>query len=226
VLIIIGRTILIFVALLVCMRLMGKRQLGELELPELVVAVLISDIAAQPLFNQDVPILHGLLPVAVLLLCELGIAALNMRFPKVRALMFGKPSIVISEGKIVQSEMRHNRFTLDELHEELRRQAVTDISTVKYAILETSGILNIVLYPSENAVTPSQLGLEVPDAGIPIIVIGDGRIMSRNLHLCGKNENWLKKELERRGVPDPRQVYIMSVFPDGEIYFARKEQKK
>lgn len=219
-LIIILRTIIVFAVLLFSMRLMGKRQLGELELSELVVAVLISDIAAHPLQDIGIPIMNGLIPAIVLLCCELIISGLAMKNPKIRLLLYGKPSILISEGCIDQQEMRRNRFTIDELYEELRKHAVMDISKVKYAILETAGTLSVIQFPAECPVTPSQLGIQVEDSQTPVIIINDGRIMTENLQSSGKSEKWLKSELRNRGARDPRDVYLMSLDASGKIYYA------
>lgn len=222
--VIIVRTIIVFAVLVVTMRLMGKRQLGELELSELVVAVLISNFAAHPLQDIAIPIMNGLLPALVLLCCELILSGIALRYPKARAVMYGKPSILIAEGMIDQNEMHSNRFTLDELHEELRKQGVMDISKVKYAILETDGTLNVVQFPAETPVTPAQLGLDVDDPGKPAIVINDGRVMTDNLIGCGKNEAWLNKELKRRNMKSSKDVYLLSIDAMGQIYFSEKQR--
>lgn len=224
--VIIVRTIIVFTVLVVAMRFMGKRQLGELELSELVVAVLISNFAAHPLQDIAIPIMNGLIPAVVLLCCELIMSGIAMRSKKARVLMYGKPSILIAEGAIDQNEMRSNRFTLDELHEELRKQGIMDISKVKYAILETDGTLNVVPFPAETPVTPSQLGMDVDDPGKPVIVINDGRVMSDNLLKNGKNEGWLKKELKQRNIKNAKDVYLMSIDDMGQIYFAEKQRGK
>jgi uncharacterized membrane protein YcaP (DUF421 family) len=128
------------------MRLMGKRQLGELELPELVVAVLIADLASHPLQDIGIPLINGLLPIIILFCCETLLSGVAMKHVKLRNLLFGKPCFLIEKGKINQAEMRKNRFTLDELTEELRSGGITDISLVEYAVLETNGQLNSLLF--------------------------------------------------------------------------------
>lgn len=224
--IIIIRTILVFAVLLFSLRMMGKRQLSELELSELVVAILISDLAAQPLQDIGIPIINGLIPVVVLLCCELLISGLTMKYPKARQALYGKPSMLVVNGRIDQTEMRRNRFTLDELYEELRKQSIMDISIVKYAILETGGTLNVIEFPAEAPVTPSQLGIEVEDAGSPVILINDGRVMTKNLVGCGKDENWLSRELRRRGAGAASEVYLMSIDALGRIYYAPRQKER
>ena len=216
------RTVIVYITILLALRLMGKRQLGQLELSELVVAFLISDLAANPLQNTNMPIHHGLLPVAVLLCCELLISALIMKSTFFRALICGKPSILVEKGVICEREMRKNRFTLDELAEELRNQGITDISKLEYAVLETDGSLNAILFPSEQAVTPSQLGIDAPFGGYTTIIINDGKLLEKNLKLMGKDKKWLDRELKRRGAKSTGDVYILTVNNAGGIYYQPK----
>lgn len=225
-LIVLIRTLIVFFVLLAAMRLMGKRQLGELEINELVIAILIANFAAHPLQDIAIPLMNGLLPIIILLCCELIISGLVLKSPRARVAICGKPSILVANGKIDQREMQKNRFTLDELAEELRNQSVVDISTIQYAVLETDGKLNVILYPSERPVCPSQLGLEVPNATYPIIVINNGELMKNNLRLTGRDENWLNAELKRRSVKRISDVYYMTVDTLGNIYFAKKETAK
>lgn len=213
------RTIIIFAALLTAMRLMGKRQLGELELSELVVAVLISNIAAHPLQDIGTPLMNGLLPIVILLCCELLVSGAIVRSVKVRQILCGKPCFIVTDGIIDQKEMKKNRFTLDELFEELRNQGVLDVRTVKYAILETDGRLNTVLFPAEQPATAKQMGIDPPDKGYPMVIINNGRLMSRNLSLCGRDEAWLRSELEKRGVSRVNDVYLMTMNSEEDIYF-------
>jgi len=219
------RTFIIYIALLGAMRLMGKRQLGELELSELVITVLISDIAAHPLQDIGIPLMNGLLPVVLLFCCELIISGVIVKSNKAKEFLCGKPSFLIVNGVINQQEMKKNRFTPDELAEELRTQSMLDISKIKFAILETDGRLNIVLFPSERAVTARQLSIETDDSGYPVIIINNGKVIPNNLRLCGRDENWLHKELAARKVKSVKDVYLMSLNEAGQIYFAKSEGK-
>ena len=132
------RTLIVYLALLVCLRLLGKRQLGEMELSEFIVASLIADLASNPLQDIGMPLLNGLIPVVTLFCCELAISTLTMHSVRLRAFLFGKPSLLIEHGRILQKEMGRNRFTLDELMQELRAIGVRDIATIEYAFLETN----------------------------------------------------------------------------------------
>jgi len=213
------RTIIVYFFILLTLRLMGKRQLGELELSELVVALLISDIAATPIQEPNMPILNGLLPVVVLLCCEVALSICLMKNLRLRSFVCGKPSILVENGRIIQKEMRKNRFTIDELAEELRMQGVTDISKIQYAVLETNGQLNTILFPAEQPLTPAQIGIAVPPSGYTTIIINDGRVIDRNLEITGHNRAWLSAELKKRGGLSPDKVYILTVNSAGEIYY-------
>jgi len=220
------RTIVIFVALVIFLRLLGKRQLRELELSELVVSILVADISSVPLQNPDLPLSYGLLPSATLFICEFLLSLLAMKSVRFRKLCCGTPCFLIEQGKINQTAMRKCRFTVDELAEELRSSNVTDFSSVEYAVLETDGSLNVILYPEFRTLSPRDLQIAPEDCGYATVVIEEGVLLSENLKRCGYDEAWLKKELSRRGCGSIRQVYAMICFGDGKIYFAEKEGKR
>ena len=219
------RTIMIYTALLVSMRLMGKRQLGEMELSEFVVASLIADLASHPLQDVGIPMINGLVPIVTLFCCELLIAGLTLKSVRLRALLFGKPSMLIVRGQICQKEMRANRFTADELMQELRRQGMFDLSQVEYAILETDGRLNAIPFPAAQPPTAAQLKVEVPDDGSALIVVSEGRVIGANLKRLGLDTDWLAQELERKGAASPKEVYLMTVNHSGQSYLAKKEAR-
>ena len=206
------RTLIIYLTLLACMRMMGKRQLGELELSELVVAVLISDMAAIPLQDIGIPLLNGLLPVFTLFCCEYLISGVIMHSIPLRKVLCGKPSILVKNGVVLREAMRKNRFTLDELCEELRGQNVTDISKVQYAILETDGKLNAILFPAERPVSAGQMGLQPEITDYPLIVINDGKLLPQNLRSAGRDERWLLKEIHSRGAQRSHHLKVQFFF--------------
>ena len=220
------RTVIVFFLLIGSIRIMGKRQLGELEPLELVVAVLISNLASQPLQDTGTPLIYGIVPVLTLLACQLLISALSVRSPDFRRVVSGKPSVLIDNGVIVQSEMKKCRLSVDELYVELRINGVTDISQVRHAILETDGTLSVLPYAKFSPATPEQLNISAPDGGLPVSVINEGRVMRENLDLLGKTEKWLMGEIRKRGASSPKEVYTMTVDSQGRIYYAMKEGKR
>ena len=211
--IILIRTLIIFLALIVAMRLMGKRQLGELELSELVVAVLIADIASIPLQNPSLPLSYGLIPLLVLFCCELIFSGLTYKSIHLRKLLYGRPNFIIERGRIAQQAMHRNRFTLDELTQELRNQGILDIASVEYAVLETNGQLNIILAPAQQPVTAEQMHMETEDTGYFCILI----------KRMGRDERWLQKQVQQRGAQCIADVYLLMMNDAGQIYFAAKE---
>ncbi len=219
------RTAIVYVFLLCALRLMGKRQLGELELSELIVAVLISDLATQPMINRNISVFEGLVPVITLLVIEFVISVMTFHSVKLRRLIFGTPSIIIKDGKIIQKAMRANRVSLDELSEAMRSGGITDISKIRYAILETDGEINFLPYASAQPATPEDMGLSAEDKGLPHIVISRGRIIENNLNICGRSRAWLLREIKRRGADSPEKVYCMSVDDAGNVYFLPNEEK-
>lgn len=224
--IVILRTAIIYFTLLAAMRIMGKRQLGEMELSEFVVASLIADLASHPLQDVGIPMTNGLVPIFTLFCFEILIAGLSMKSIRLRTLLFGRPSILVTRGAIDQKEMRLNRFTADELLQELRNQGMFDLSQVEYAILETSGRLNVIPYPAEQPPTASQLGVEVPDGGCPLIVVSEGRVIGKNLKRLGRSAEWLREELRQKGHGEAKDIYLMTVNQTGQEYIAEKEAQE
>lgn len=221
--IVLVRTLVIYFALLITMRLLGKRQLGEMELSEFVLAALIADLAAHPLQDIGIPLINGLVPILTLFCCEVLISGATLKSVRLRSLFFGRPSVLILRGKVIQRELRKNRFSLDELMQELRNQGVLDISKIEYGILETDGRLNVILYASESPVTPAMLNIETSRDAYPAIIINDGHVMETNLRHLGRDMNWLTKQLNERGVHSPSDVFLMTLNKIGQIYYAAKE---
>ena len=217
------RVIVLYSLIIISIRLMGKRQIGELEPSELVLAMIISDLAAVPMQDMGIPLLNGILPIIILLAFEIIISVLNVKSIRFRELVCGRPSIVIDHGHINQKEMQKNRFTVDELFEELRMQSILDISKVKYAILEINGHLSTMLYPEENPPSAGMLNIFPKGFDIPTIIVSAGRIIDKNLSSRGLDRIWLKKQLDNFGVASEKDVFLLTVDQDGRTYFASKE---
>lgn len=217
------RTIILYVFITAGIRLMGKRQVGELEPSELVLALLIADLAAVPMQDFGIPLLTGLIPILTLLCITMALSVLTMKSIKFRAVLCGRPSIIVENGKPCQSEMRKNRFTLDELMEELRMKGVTDLSTVKYAILETNGQLSVLPFAAQKPPAAQALDLHLPEPGLPVVLINDGRLMSRALHHRGLDETWLDKQLKEHHIKHIRDVFLLTVDETNKVCVIEKE---
>lgn len=217
------RTVILYLLIIVGIRLMGKRQIGQLEPSELVLSLLIADLAAVPMQDFGIPLLMGIIPILTLLCLSTILSVLTVKSIRFRALLCSRPSIVVQDGQILIREMVKNRFTVDELMEELRVAGITDLSSVKYAVLETTGRISVLPKAEEKPVTVKDMKLPVQDNGLPVILISDGRILSQNLKIRNLTEAWLKKQLRQRNVQDIRHVFLMTVDEKGHIYLAEKE---
>ena len=220
------RTIILYAFIIIGIRLMGKRQVGELEPSELVLALLIADLAAVPMQDFGIPLLTGLIPILTLLCLTMALSVLTMRSVRFRAVLCGRPSVIVENGKLRQSEMKKNRFTLDELMGELRMQGITDLSTVKYAILETNGQLSVLPYAAQQPVTAQQMGLTPQEPGLPMVIINDGRLITRSLYSRGLNEEWLEKQLRQHHVKGTQDVFLLTVDEENRVYLSKKEVEK
>ena len=217
------RTVILYFAILISMRIMGKRQLGEMEISEFIVAALIADLAATPLQDIGIPLLNGLVPIIIMFCFEIIIAGLNMRSIKLRKLTYGRPEIIIRNGRIIREAMHKNRFTLDELMQELRAQGLTDTAQVEYAVLETNGQLSIILKSGDQPVTASQMGVVGDDVSYAHIIINEGRILDNNLELLGRDRRWLSNELKRQNFRSADEVYILTLSESGRVFCQAKE---
>ena len=217
------RTVILYFAILISMRIMGKRQLGEMEISEFIVAALIADLAATPLQDIGIPLLNGLVPIIIMFCFEIIIAGLNMRSIKLRKLTYGRPEIIIRNGRIIREAMQKNRFTLDELMQELRAQGLTDTAQVEYAVLETNGQLSIILKSGDQPATASQMGVDADDVSYAHIIINEGRILDNNLKLLGRDRRWLANELKRQNLRSADEVYILTLSENGSVFCQAKE---
>ena len=221
------RTVILYMVLILGLRLTGKRQIGELEPNELVLTMLLSDLAAVPMQDFGIPLLSGVLPIAVILCMSVLFSQWSLRSVRFRSLICGEPTVIIRHGEIRQEAMSRNRLTVDELMEELRCQGVTDLKTVKYAVLETSGQLSVLLYPKDQPLTPAQAGVTVADdLFLPRIIINDGRLLRQNLRAAGYEEKWLLGQLRKAGAARAEDVFLLTVDEAGSVVCVLKEGKK
>ena len=221
------RTVLLYAILIVGIRAMGKRQIGELEPVELVLMLLISDLAAVPMQDFGIPLLNGAVPIVTLLALSMLLSFFSMRSVRFHRLICGNPTVLIENGVIRQDALRRNRFTLDELLEELRAQGVTDLTSVKYAVLETNGRLSVLLRADAAPATPRQLGRTVKDdVSLPVVLVGDGRVRTGNLRTRGLDEAWLGATLRRHGFRSPREVLLLTIDDAGRVLCVGKENAR
>ena len=185
---------------------------------------MISEIAAQPILDRDATLLGVFVPAVTLMGLEYLLSVAAVKSVRLRGILTGKPSLLVVRGRIDQTQMRKNRITPDELAEALRSNGVLDMNEVEYAILETNGEVNVIPSPAERPVTAGQMGVRTPDAGYPVIVVNNGRVLSDNLRLLGRDENWLMRQLHANGLSSPQEVYMMTADSLGGIYLSPKEE--
>lgn len=219
------RTLLLYIVLVLTVRLMGKRQIGEMEPAEFVVTMLIANLAAIPMQDTAIPLLSGLVPILVILGIELVLAVLTLRSIRLRQFFCGKPIILMENGKIIEKNLRSTRVNLDELTMHLREKDIFDLTTVKYAILETNGQLSTLLYSKNLPASAKDAGVHVPDTALPVTLISSGHLMRENLAVAGRDMAWLEDELKKRAC-SIQKVLLMTVDANGKIYLIRKEDMK
>ena len=221
------RTVLLYALLIVGLRLTGKRQIGQLEPSEFVLMMLLSDLASVPMQDFGLPLLQGVIPIATLLAISTLLSGISMCSVRFRSLVCGEPTLIIRDGILQQSAMKRSRLTLDEVLEELRVQGVSALDDVKYAVLETSGQLSVLLRADVQPATPRQMGLKVADdVFIPVILIDNGRLMGKNLQKLGLDEKWLQKQLKTHKVHRVQEVFLMTADRGGSVVLVKKEAVK
>ena len=219
------RTIFLYLILIAVVRIMGKRQIGEMEASEFVVTMLVANLAAIPMQDGGIPLYSGLVPILTVLGVELVLSSLSLRSIRLRRLLCGKPVILIENGRILQENLRATRVTLDELMGHLREKDVLDIQTVQYAILETNGNLSVFPFPKEMPPSATDLGVTPKDRFLPVTIIEDGFLFRENLREAGKDEAWVHKVLGeyRAGIAG---TWLLTVDKSGHVVWLGKEAGK
>lgn len=194
------RALLIYAVVVIVMRIMGKRQLAQLQPFELVVALMIADLAAIPMEDTSKPLLSGLVPITALMLAELLLSYLTLKSERIRAFVCGSPTIVIEGGKLKYKELEKQRLNLNDLMEQLRSKDILNLSDVEFAILETGGQLNVIPKSQKRPLTPADLNIETPYESIPYTFIMDGHIHHQNLAKANRDISWLHRQLAERNL--------------------------
>ena len=217
------RTAFLYLVLILSVRMMGKRQIGQMEASEFVVTMLVANLASIPMQDAAIPLYSGLLPILVVLGMELSLSGLILRSVWVRKFFCGKPVILIDNGKILLENLRRTRVTLDELMGHLRSKDVLDVQTVQFAILETDGSLSVFPYPKERPATAKEAGIRTEKQYLPITIIEDGYVSEENLQKAGKGQDWLEKTLCQYQAT--RQGTLLLMIDQGDhVVLFRKEQ--
>jgi len=217
------RTLILYFFIMLAIRLMGKRQISDMQPSELVVTMVISDIASLPMQNTSQPLLSGIIPVLILVSLEIATSVVMMKSRKFRKLICGSAVVIIKDGKLLQSEMKRLRLTTEDLFAQLRQQDIFSIEDVQYCIVETNGTVSVLEKPEKRNPTLEQLGIKGEDNGIEAVVISDGELVDNALTLCGHNKTKIDNILKEnnKSIPD---IFIMTLDGLGNYKLIEKEQ--
>ena len=218
------RTVVLYLCVVTAMRIMGKRQLGELQPSEFVVALMISDLASIPLGERGVPLLRGIIPIVALVLMELIFSVLVIKSELMRKIITGSPIQIIKNGKIMMKRLAKLRICIDDVMEQLRLAGYSSLSQIDSAIIETNGQLSIIPVESERPVICKDLGLSPPQTHVPHTIISDGVLREENLRGAGLSEKWLQKKLSRYNIKNYSEVSFLSVTDENEIVLQISEK--
>lgn len=218
------RTIILYILVLAVMRFMGKREIGQLQPFELVISIMIADLASIPMSDVGVPIFNGIVPILSLLIMHLLISLANLKSINFRGVICGKPSILIYRGKIDEQKLKKERYTINELQERLRGKDVFNIGDVEYAILETSGEINVILKPEKRNPTLEDMNIKSEYDGISYDLVIDGVIQRENLSKINKDYKWLESQVSKFGF-EPEQALVITIDASGKIFCQKKEGK-
>lgn len=216
------RTVILYLVLIAVIRLMGKRQIGEMEPAEFVVTMLVANLAAIPMQDSGIPLLTGLIPILTVLGVELVLSFLMLRSGILRRFFCGKPVILIDNGKLLQGNLRMTRVTLDELAGKIREKDVLDLSQVQYAILETDGNLSVFPFPQNLPASAKDAGVTAKEQYLPIVLIEDGRLFEENLQKAGKTMQWVADTLHAHGA-EQGDTLLLTVDGSGKTNWIGKE---
>ena len=205
------RTIILYLCVVTALRIMGKRQLGELQPSELVIALMISDLAAIPIESDDIPIMRGIIPVFTLVIIEIIFSITILKSERFRRILTGVPVYVIKDGQLIEKNLRKLRICIDDIMEQLRLAGYTCIEQIDSAIIETNGQISLIPKESEREVVCGDLDISRPQTHLPQTVIADGKLRKNALVRSGVNETWLRKKLSQYNITDYSQVVFLSI---------------
>lgn len=219
------RTVILYVFVILAIRLMGKRQISDMQPSELVVTMMISDIASLPMQNTSQPLLSGVVPVLVLVSLELTVSAVMLKSRLFRKLISGSPVVVIEDGRLLQRQLKRLRLTTDELCAQLRQQNVFSLQDVQYCIVETNGVLSVLEKPSKRVPNAEESGIVIPDNKMEAVVVSDGAWVESSLRLCGSTRQEINNILQKKQIK-LNEIFLMTMDGNGVCQIIRRENKK
>ena len=219
------RTLILYIFVIVAIRMMGKRQVGEMQPTELVITILVSAVASVPMQNLDIPLSYGIVPILTLISAEIFVSFIALKIPRFREILTGKPVIIIVDGVIDQKALKATRLSVEELQEDLRLKDVFDLASVRLARLETNGQLSVLLKDRNQPVTPEIMGQKVKDSPVYYTVIADGYVNRDIFEIIGIDSEWVGSELKKKGITSIKDVFLMLCSTDKKVAIIKKEDK-
>lgn len=217
------RALLLYLLVVIVMRMMGKRQVAQMQPFELVIMIMIADLAAIPMEDMDTPLANGIIPIIALLSIQVLTSYLSLKSERFRDFICGKPSILIHKGRIDQSEMHRLRININDLLEALRNKDYFNISDVEYAILETNGQMSIIPKADKRTVITADLGIVVQEEELPVTLIVDGKLNDNKLKKTGHDKKWLMGQLKKQNIDKVENVFLAFLSSDGVFYAQEKK---
>lgn len=225
-LVIFTRTLILYIVVVIAMRIMGKRQIGQLQPFELVIAIMVSELASVPMQNTEIPLLYGIVPILTLLASQLLLSLISLKSLKLRRVICGKPGILIKNGKIDEKALEKELYTVNDLLEQLRIKGFANISDVEFALLETNGQLSIISKSQKRPVNPQDLNINTRYEGLSSDIIADGKILNNNLRAAGLDINWLNTKLSDMNISKASEVIYAGLDTEGNLYIQKKNDQE
>lgn len=216
------RTAILFLILVIALRVMGKRQVGQLQPYELAITITIADLAVVPMESTAFPLISGIVPIFVLVILGVLLSYVSLKSIKMRGIICGRPSIIIQNGKIVEQELTGLRYDINDLLEQLRIKNVPNVADVEFAILETSGSISVIPKSQKRPLNPEDMNIPTKYEGIPMTLIIDGHVLQENLNRINLNAQWLQGELDKFGINDLKKVLFASLDTNGNLFYQIK----
>ena len=219
------RALILYLVVLIALRLMGKREIGQLQPYELVITMMIADLASVPMQDMGIPLFHGIVPILALLLSQIILSYINIKSGWMRKILCGEPTVLIQKGKIMESRLKKQRYTVDGLMEELRSNGVFSLEEVEYAILETSGQISIIKKPEKGTATKEDVNVSPTYVGYPRPLIIDGSFLDKNLEIMGITQEKVEKYLKTQKA-NYKDVFILMYDENNNFFMQKKDNKK
>ncbi|MFA6939898.1 MAG: DUF421 domain-containing protein [Clostridiaceae bacterium] len=219
------RTIILYTIVIIIMRLMGKRQIGQLQPFELVIAIMVSDLASIPMQDIGIPLLYGIIPIVTMLFIQILLSYIQLKSELFRKILCGKPSLLIKNGEIQMKELRNQRLNLNDLMEELRINGYFNLEDIQYAVLETSGQISIIVKTSKETITKEDIGIKPVQEILPITLVLDGKIEDQNLEILKKDRKWLFSLFKKNNVTSEKELIAAILDSKGKFYYQKREEK-